>query len=89
MEIHSHPDNADLMGMLLWCQDHIDELTEADDPDVEALHAALMRAVEVGPDDSLTLKVLSNDAFEKNADLWAVVLRIADRYELVPADEDE
>ena len=44
-----------------------------------------MRACEAGPDGALTLTIHAEDDYEQHADLWAVVLEIADRYELVPA----
>jgi hypothetical protein len=76
---------VDLMGMLQWCRDHIDQLTESE---ATALHGPLMRACEVGPDGQLSLTVTTaDDPFEQHADLWAVVLQIADAYELVPDDE--
>jgi hypothetical protein len=84
MAIHSHPPNANLMGMFHWCQDHADELTE---DEAMALQSALMLAGEVGPDGSPALTVYEDDDFEQHADVWAVVLRIAESHQLVPLDE--
>ena len=78
------PPMADLVGMLQWCQDNTDELTEAE---TMALQGPMMRACHAGPDGQMKLSIHDADPFELHADLWTVVLQIAENHHLIPEDE--
>lgn len=73
----------DLMGMLRWAQDHTALLT-ADE--AMALAGALMKGARTDPSGEVTLAINADDPPERHADLWEVVLRIADNHKLIPSD---